>query len=166
MKRLCLALLVLFTLLVVSPLRAKAANMLRANTDEAMLDFPNTITFRAQLTANTSIQSVVLEYGDNQLTCGEVIAKAFPEFTPGKTINVQWTWDMRQSGSIPPGATIWWRWRITDANGQESVTEKKTITCSIRPTSGKPSRRAIYAFIGTKETRPLRAKFWPLPDKG
>ncbi|PWH17471.1 MAG: hypothetical protein DDG60_01970 [Anaerolineae bacterium] len=127
MKRLCLALLVLFTLLV-NPLRANAANIPRANTDEAIIDFPNTITFRAQLTANASIQSVVLEYGDNQLTCGEVIAKAFPEFTPGKTINVQWTWDMRQSGSIPPGATIWWRWRITDANGQESVTEKKTIT--------------------------------------
>ncbi|PWH13544.1 MAG: hypothetical protein DDG60_10060 [Anaerolineae bacterium] len=127
MKRLCLALLVLFTLLV-TPFSANAANIPRANTDEAILNFPNTITFRAQLTANASIQSVVLEYGDNQLTCGEVIAKAFPEFTPGKTINVQWTWDMRQSGSIPPGATIWWRWRITDANGQQSLTEKKTIT--------------------------------------
>jgi len=35
---------------------------------------------------------------------------------------------MRQSGSLPPGATIWWRWRVTDANGQETVSETKTAT--------------------------------------
>ena len=40
----------------------------------------------------------------------EVIAKAFPEFTPGQTINAEWTWEMRQSGSLPPGAQLWWRW--------------------------------------------------------
>ena len=35
---------------------------------------------------------------------GEVIAKAFPQFTPGKTVEAEWTWEMRQSGSLPPGA--------------------------------------------------------------
>lgn len=71
---------------------------------------------------------MVLEYGTVQLTCGEVVAKAFPQFTPGRNVTIEWTWDMRQSGSIPPGANIWWRWRTTDMNGQESVTEKKNIT--------------------------------------
>jgi hypothetical protein len=35
---------------------------------------------------------------------------------------------MRQSGSLPPGAQLWWRWRLTDANGAETVTETKTTT--------------------------------------
>jgi hypothetical protein len=35
---------------------------------------------------------------------------------------------MRQSGSLPPGTKLWWRWRITDANGQETLTETKTAT--------------------------------------
>src|SRR5262249_21526979 len=87
-----------------------------------------TITFRAKITATANITSVVMEYGTEQQTCGDVIAKAFPEFTPGKTVNVEWTWDMRQSGSLPPGATIWWRWRYTDDSGKESVSEQKTIT--------------------------------------
>jgi hypothetical protein len=34
---------------------------------------------------------------------------------------------MRQSGSLPPGSIIWWRWHITDEKGRETVTEKQTI---------------------------------------
>ena len=35
---------------------------------------------------------------------------------------------MRQSGSLPPGATLWWRWRYTEESGHETVTDQKTIT--------------------------------------
>lgn len=96
--------------------------------NEIILKFPESATFRATLNGDADITSVVLEYGNEQQTCGEVIAKAFPQFTPGKTVEAEWTWEMRQSGSLPPGAQLWWRWRITDANGQETVTETKTTT--------------------------------------
>jgi hypothetical protein len=94
--------------------------------NEIILSFPETATFRATISSDTDIQSVVLEYGNEQQTCGEVIAKAFPQITPGKTVSVTWTWDMRQSGSLPPGSKLWWRWRITDVNGIETVSETKT----------------------------------------
>lgn len=97
-------------------------------TDSVTFDFPNTATFSATLTANAPIVSIVLEYGNEQQTCGEVIAKAFPEFTPANTVNASWTWDMRQSGSLPPGASIWWRWRYIDENGNEQVSEIQTAT--------------------------------------
>jgi hypothetical protein len=96
--------------------------------NEIILNFPESATFRATMTSNADITSVVLEYGNEQQTCGEVIAKAFPQFTPGKTVNTEWTWEMRQSGSLPPGAQLWWRWRITDANGMETVSETFTAT--------------------------------------
>lgn len=120
--------LILSLLFLARPTGAGAMAPLEARSDQAVLNFPNTVTFRAQLSADVDIQSVVLEYGTTQLTCGEVVAKAFPPFTPGKSVNVEWTWDMRQSGSIPPGANIWWRWRVTDSNGQESVTETQNVT--------------------------------------
>lgn len=120
--------LILSLLFLACPAGAGAMAALEARSDQAVLNFPNTITFRAQLSADAGIQSVVLEYGTTQLTCGEVVAKAFPQFTPGKSVNVEWTWDMRQSGSIPPGANIWWRWRVMDSNGQESVTETQNVT--------------------------------------
>ncbi len=96
--------------------------------DQAILSFPIAVTFSAQINAAANITSVVLEYGTDQLTCGEVVAKAFPQFNPGKSVNVEWTWEMRQSGSLPPGATIWWRWRFTDETGKETVSAQQTVT--------------------------------------
>ena len=96
--------------------------------NEIIFSFPDTATFRATLTSDVEITSVVLEYGNEQQTCGEVIAKAFPQFTPGATVQAEWTWEMRQSGSLPPGTQLWWRWRVTDASGQELVTERETAT--------------------------------------
>lgn len=102
-----------------------AANVIE---NRAELDFPNTLTFKLKLEHTTSITWLGLEYGDVQQTCGEVVARAFPEFTPGKNISVSWSWDMRQSGSIPPGAQIWWQWRYKDAQGNEFITERQTVT--------------------------------------
>jgi len=113
-------------LLIATP--AFAAPQANVTNDQPVLDFPNTVTFNATINANANITSVTLEYGTDQLTCGDVIAKAFPQFTPGKSVNVQWVWDMRQSGSLPPGATIWWRWHYTDESGAETVSDRKTIT--------------------------------------
>lgn len=108
--------------------RALASPLANITNNEIILEFPETATFRATFTDDVEITSVVLEYGNEQQTCGEVIAKAFPQFTPGKSVTAEWTWEMRQSGSLPPGATLWWRWRITDANGKETLSETKTAT--------------------------------------
>jgi hypothetical protein len=107
---------------------AFAAPLADVTDNRITMSFPESVTFSATFTSDSEIQSIVLEYGNEQQTCGEVIAKAFPQFTPSKTVNAEWTWDMRQSGSQPPGAQLWWRWRITDANGKEIVSETQTAT--------------------------------------
>jgi hypothetical protein len=94
----------------------------------ATLEFPNAITFAADLRADSEISTIVLEYGVEQRTCGEVLALAYPEYTAGNNASVSWTWDMRQSGSLPPGATIWYRWRATDSSGQTVTSETQRIT--------------------------------------
>ena len=96
--------------------------------NESVLNFPESVTFSATVTSDSEIRSIVLEYGNEQQTCGEVIAKAFPQFSPGQTVEAEWTWEMRQSGSLPPGASLWWRWRVTDANDSETLSETKTTT--------------------------------------
>ena len=128
MRRIQILLALILSLNLFTVPTAFAAPQADVANDQPVIQFPNTITFQAKITANANITSVVLEYGTEQLTCGEVIAKAFPEFTPGKSIDARWTWDMRQSGSLPPGATIWWRWRYTDESGNETVSDQKTIT--------------------------------------
>lgn len=97
-------------------------------SDTATLSFPNTATFKAEFKSGANITSVILEYGVDQLTCGTVIAKAFPQFTAVADVQVSWAWDMRQSGSIPPGATLWWHWLVEDANGSKFTSPTQTIT--------------------------------------
>ncbi len=112
---------------VCAPVQTVSASAYGEVTDnEVLFDFPDSATFSATISASTEIVSVVLEYGSEQLSCGEAIAKAFPQFTAARSVDMTWKWDMRQSGSLPPGARLWWRWRYIDASGQERVSE--TIT--------------------------------------
>src|SRR3990172_3666312 len=121
-------LLLLFGTILMPVQAVSAAPRAEVREDRVTFSFPETATFSATLSSAAKITSVVLEYGNEQQTCGEVIAKAYPQFTPGKTVHAEWTWEMRQSGSLPPGAALWWRWRVTDANGSETVSETKTAT--------------------------------------
>ena len=121
---------ILFPILLISllmPARfALAAPGADVKNDRVTFKFPETATFSAALSSNAAITSIVLEYGNEQQTCGEVIAKAYPQFAPSKSVNVEWEWDMRQSGSLPPGATIWWRWKYVDETGVEFTGERQT----------------------------------------
>jgi hypothetical protein len=107
---------------------AQVAPAINVSRNEVIMNFPETATFQLNLSNEVEITSIILEYGNEQQTCGEVIAKAFPQFTPGKIVETEWTWEMRQNGSQPPGTQLWWRWHVTDANGNETVTDLKTAT--------------------------------------
>jgi len=123
------AILTLFLMgMFLAPNNTSAAPLADVQNDRVTLAFPNTATFSATLNAAAPITSVTLEYGNEQQTCGDVIAKAYPQFTPSNSVSISWTWDMRQSGSLPPGATLWWRWRYTDQSGAEVVTQTQTAT--------------------------------------
>jgi hypothetical protein len=109
----------------VPPTRAQST--ITVSNDQPQLEFPERLTFQADFKSDQPIEKVVLEYGVDQWTCGTVIAKAFPDITSGKNVSAAWTWEMKQSGSQPPGSKIWWRWRLTDAQGQETVTNRKEV---------------------------------------
>ena len=117
----------LLVLLVSLPPIAGAQGRITIADHGVEIAFPDRITFSTSVTSSAPIARVVLEYGVAKLTCGEVVAKAFPDFTPGTSADVRWTWEMRQSGSEPPGTTIWYRWRVTDANGAEQLSDEQRV---------------------------------------
>jgi hypothetical protein len=117
--------LILFQSSQVVAVHAQTGIQLTSN--EVALSFPESATFKAGFQAGANIVSVVLEYGVEQLTCGTVIAKAFPQFTPAAELQVEWTWEMRQSGSLAPGASLWWRWQVQDANGARFTSPKESM---------------------------------------
>lgn len=95
--------------------------------NQATITFPERISFSASISSDSEIKEVVLEYGVNQLTCGKLVSKAFPDFEPGNNVDVEWTWEMKQSGSLVTGSRIWWRWVVTNESGQDQNTETQTI---------------------------------------
>jgi len=111
----------------VNPEEVSARPTDNITNNQPVFNFPDSLTLKATITSDVPITSVVLEYGVEKLTCGTVVAKAFPSFTPGTEVNLEWTWEMKQSGSLPPGAKLWWRWRYTNENGIENLSEKKTV---------------------------------------
>ena len=128
MKKLRPSIFVLLSVLLCSlaaPVHAQGGIQLVSDTISP--SFPDSATFQAEFKAGANITSVVLEYGVDQLTCGTVVAKAFPQVNPGVDVQVTWTWEMRQSGSLPPGSLLWWRWQVQDANGVQFTSPKQTV---------------------------------------
>ena len=96
-------------------------------SNEAIVDYPREVTFRLELAEQADVRQATLVYGLRQQTCVEVDTQVPVEVT-GRELT--WTWAMVRSGNPPPGAQLWWEWRLTDANGQTGVTPRQTLTFS------------------------------------
>jgi hypothetical protein len=124
-----LIIITLLTTLLIAGAPPQGSTPVEILTNQADLEFPNQIRFSLHATANSDIESVELEYGVDAASCNTDLNRTEPQdFTTGQDIEVEWTWDMRQTGSLPPGARIWWRWRLVDSAGQETVTETEWVT--------------------------------------
>lgn len=98
----CLALMVL----IGSAVSAHASEPPTIEESRTTLAFPQWNQLCSNNHAATELKQITLEYGVDQRTCGVVVAWPFPQFTPAREARVTWTWDMRRSGSLPPGATL------------------------------------------------------------
>ena len=94
---------------------------------EATLQFPESISFHLEFVSQSPIEIVDVEFGTNHVfSCASTSYwTARTDLEPGEEVSVTWEWDMRRRGSMPPGAAIWWRWRVTDDQGREFLTPRQ-----------------------------------------
>lgn len=124
-----LVLVSLLSTLLIAGAPLQSSPQIEIQSNLAILEFPDQITFRLEATSDQPIESIELEYGLDIEACTTDLNLTEPEnYTPGENIEVEWTWDMRQTGSLPPGARLWWRWRLVNASGQETLTETEWVT--------------------------------------
>jgi hypothetical protein len=96
---------------------------------QAILNYPDSIDFTLRASSIDPIVTAEVEYGLETASCATDINRAEPgDYAPAEEIEVQWTWDMRQTGSLPPGARLWWRWHLVNSQGQELRTPTETVT--------------------------------------
>jgi hypothetical protein len=112
-------------LLCLLALPAVAITILR---NDGIPSYPDEIQFRLSARGEDQIDSIELEFGTDVLTCGQSINRAIPEdFTPGTSIETEWTWNLRRTGPMPPGTMVWWRWILRDSTGDEVETPVQSL---------------------------------------
>jgi hypothetical protein len=109
-----------FTIIFHMMMPSLSVNILR---NEAIPDFPDEISFVLSAKGEEPIESVQLEFGTDALACGQSTNRALPEdFAEGTSVDVEWTWNLRRTGPIPPGTKVWWRWILQDSSGNRTQT--------------------------------------------
>ncbi len=127
-RRSALLLLILIICFVPAPAYAQSSSQqsIHATRDRATRQYPDSITFSVRLQSEAEITKVVLEYGVLQLSCGGDTLDENMTFEPSKTGEISWTWEITPWEAPPPGATIHWHWNVTDAAGDELITDEQT----------------------------------------
>ena len=96
-------------------------------SNRALTDFPNTIAFALDGSSTVPVASINLEYGTDKRSIVGEVSRVEPEYAPEVKIRTSYVWEMKKTGSLPPGARVWWRWRITDEDNRTYVTPRQTI---------------------------------------
>lgn len=92
------------------------------------VDFPDSIEFRMEARGSADITDVTLQYRMDRMGIFPVTSVVFPDFTPARETVASWTWDMKRTGGLPPGADLSYWWSIRDASGREADTPARTLS--------------------------------------
>ena len=128
MRRLwLLPLIALLVFLSAFALASPAQGEIDVISSRALVTFPLAVTFNLQAKGSTEIVDIDLKYRVDKLSLIPVTWRVDVDFTPGKTVNASWTWDMLETGGLPPGSELEYWWLIEDATGQKIETSSSTL---------------------------------------
>ena len=98
--------------------------------NSASIAFPDSITFRISATSAVPVQKLELEFWTKRVySCAtSEYSSVRLEMEPGTSVDLSWDWEMKKTGSIPPGTTVWWRWRVEDESGRRFLSTTKELS--------------------------------------
>ena len=102
---------------------------LNVTANTATVSFPASIDFHLAATSPSPVTSAEIEVKTGALTCGGGSTRAAPDkFTAGADLTADWTWELRQTGALPPGTVVSWSWDAHTADGQTLSTQEQQVT--------------------------------------
>ncbi len=117
-----LALLICLFLVALSPNLVQAQGGLTILDSSAQLEFPSKLTFGLSAQSDVNITDIRLHYTVDQMSYAQVTSEVYIEFVPATTVDASWTWDMRRTGGLPPGAGVAYWWTVEDDRGNQTKT--------------------------------------------
>jgi hypothetical protein len=103
-----------------SPVQAEAGPTVTSSSAKA--EFPLKLSFSLSARSAVNIVDVRLHYKVEHDSYAQVTSEVFVGFQPSTDVSVSWTWDMRQTGGLPPGSTVEYWWTVKDARGKKAET--------------------------------------------
>ena len=75
------------------------------------------------------MRKVDLEFGaDRVYSCStREYSSVRLDFEADSQVDLNWDWEMKKTGSIAPGTTVWWRWRIEDEEGRAYLSQTQEL---------------------------------------
>ncbi|MBI4340234.1 MAG: hypothetical protein HY680_09845, partial [Chloroflexi bacterium] len=92
----------------------------------ATASFPGSVTFHLRTQPPGAIARAELRFFTEQRACARRETSGYPDLAPTAGADVQWTWDLRRGGSLPPGAIVHYRWLLRDDSGRATETPWQT----------------------------------------
>ena len=124
----CLVLVLMALALTFIPCRiATAEGGIEVISNQAQTNFPSSITFSLEAEDQVNITNISIECQVNRSSIVPELCRSTVSFESSQHITVDWTWDMQDTGGVPPGAEIEYRWLIEDASGNAYTSPYSTV---------------------------------------
>ncbi len=86
----------------------------------AVSEFPLKLIFSLSAKSEVVISEIRLHYSVEQESYARVISESHIQFMPATSVDVQWSWDMRKIGGLPPGSVVDYWWTVRDISGKKT----------------------------------------------
>lgn len=122
-KIISLLMLIALVMTLAVPGTAMAQSGFGVVTSSVKANYPISVTFSISAQSSAEIEDIRLHYSLERDSFANVTAESYVNFQPATKVNTSWTWDMRQTGGLPPGAKITYYWTMKDAAGDTMQTK-------------------------------------------
>jgi len=121
-KKVSIAILIvsLFSILIVSgcrqsvkPTPVEQLTIIESTVD---IEFPLQLQFNLSAGSDVDISDIRLHYITERESYAQTVSEVNIEFDAATAVDVQWSWDMRKTGGLPPGSGIEYWWTVTDSS--------------------------------------------------
>lgn len=117
-----LALVVCLFLALLSPALVQAQGRLEILESSVQAEFPSRLSFNLSAVSDVNITDIRLHYTGERESFARVTSEVYFEFVPATTVDIEWTWDMRKTGGLPPGSGVEYWWTVMNASGDSIKT--------------------------------------------
>lgn len=93
----------------------------------AEVGFPLRLGFKLSARSEVPVTDIRLQYVVDRAGFARVTSEVSIEFEPTAAPKVEWTFDLRKIGGLPPGANIEYWWKLTDASGARLTSPPETV---------------------------------------